>query len=62
MDANKAKTTHRHIHWQNAGKPCEASIIRDMGDGSVIVRFTTLPPRVIMPYTMCLPWNTLVSL
>lgn len=58
-----AKTTHRHVNWINADKkPCEAIIVRDMGNGEVICRFTTLPPRVIMPYTMCLPLSALAPL
>lgn len=56
-------TTHRHVFWTNAdGKPCEAYIVRRLGDGRAIVRFTSLPPRVIMPATQVLPLGALVPL
>ena len=55
--------THRHIHWiDSTGNPCLARIVRDLGAGQVLVEFSTLPPRVIMPKRQALPMSALRAL
>lgn len=55
-------TTHRHAHWTDFhGKPCRARIIRTLSADQVLVEFTTLPPKSVMPRRMALPLSALVE-
>ena len=60
--APAAIDTHQHVHWiDSAGRPCTCSIIRRLDGDLVLVRFSSLPRRCLMPRTMALPWAALCA-